>query len=95
MNRIIKSQFSARSSANSGNKSKRQQCRLRGLGNHALKRQPTNFDRANKPRKGKIMKKYEVMYADAKLAHSKAFADAMKKHPDAYGYYVYNIADNM
>ena len=41
------------------------------------------------------MKKYEVMYADAKLAHSKAFADAMKKHPDAYGYYVYNIADNM
>lgn len=32
---------------------------------------------------------------DAKLAHSKAFADAMKKHPNAYGYYVYNIAENM
>lgn len=31
----------------------------------------------------------------AKLAHAKAVADAMKKHPNAYGYYVFNIADIM
>lgn len=31
----------------------------------------------------------------AKFAHAKAVADAMKKHPNAYGYYVFNISDIM
>lgn len=31
----------------------------------------------------------------AKFAHAKAVADAMKKHPDVYGYYVFNISDIM
>lgn len=45
MKPTIMLQFSARDSATSGNKSKRGQPRLRGLGDHASMRQPTNFDR--------------------------------------------------
>lgn len=37
------------------------------------------------------MKMYEVKYAEARKAVKVSFADAAKKFPNGYGYYIYNI----